>query len=283
MEYKTIVVHLDASPRRMERLELALRLAAQRNGHLIGLFALDPIPMPRYAAPDWSNALVDAAEQEVEAACDETRTAFEAACAKYPDLSVEWRAGSDGTLGAAEAVELSARYADLVIAGQHERDAPEAGRVTARFAEDLVMQLARPLLMIPYAGHYPGPFRRVLLAWDGSAQAMRAATGALPLLIKADEVQVTAFDAEKHPFAHGQQPGADATLYLARHGVKAVAARHHSVGGNVGSAILSRAADMGADLIVMGAYGHSRAKERILGGATRTIFESMTMPVLMSH
>lgn len=283
MAYKTIVVHLDASVRRAERLEIALRLAARHGAHLIGLFAADPIPMPRYAAPDWSNALVEAGEAQARVACDEARSAFESACSQYPDLSTEWRAGSDGTADAAAAVELSARYADLVIAGQHERDAPEGARVAARFPEDLVMLLARPLLMIPYAGHFKGPMRRVLLAWDGSAQAMRAATGALPLLLDAEEVQVTAFDVEKHPLAHGEQPGADATLYLARHGVKAIAARHHSVSGDVGSAILSRAADMGADLIVMGAYGHSRAKERILGGATRTLFESMTVPVLMSH
>lgn len=112
---------------------------------------------------------------------------------------------------------------------------------------------------------------------------MRAATGALPLLGRARDVQVMVFDADKHSAAHGEVPGADISLFLARHGVKATVSQQRSVEGDVGCAILSRAADHGADLIVMGAYGHSRAKERMLGGATRTIFEAMTVPVLMSH
>jgi nucleotide-binding universal stress UspA family protein len=280
MEYKTIVVHLDAHPRRMARLDIALRLAAQSGGHVVGLFATDAVPMPRYAGAEWSNALVEAGEQQMEAARSEAQAAFQEALAQHPAISSEWR--EDGS-GALEAVSLSARYADLVIAGQHEPDAEIDSRVGSRFAEDLVLALATPLLLVPYAGRFETLGERALLAWDASPQALRAATGALPLLRRARNVQVTVFDADKHRQVHGEMPGADITLFLSRHGVKATVSQQRSVDGDVGCAILSRAADQGTDLIVMGAYGHSRAKERVLGGATRTIFQSMTVPVLMCH
>lgn len=280
MEYKTIVVHLDAHPRRMVRVDIALRLAAQTGGHLVGLFATDPVPMPRYAGADWSTALVEAGERQMEAARSEAQAAFQTAAAQYPDVSCEWR--EDAT-GAVDAVSLSARYADLVIAAQHEPDSDIDTRVGARFAEDLVLAISTPLLLVPYAGRFGMLGERIMLAWDASPQALRAATAALPLLARARDVQVTVFDADKHRQAHGERPGADITLFLSRHGVKATVSQQHSVDGDIGCAILSRAADQSADLIVMGAYGHSRAKERVLGGATRTIFESMTVPVLMCH
>lgn len=280
MEYKTIVVHLDAHPRRMARMDIALRIAAQNAGHLVGLYATDAIPMPRYAGADWSTALVEAGEQQMETARNEAQVAFHAAVAQYPDVSCEWREDASGAVGA---VALSARYADLVIAAQHEPDADLDSRVGARFAENLVLAISTPLLVIPYAGSFSKVGERVLLAWDASPQAFRAATAALPFLKQAREVQVTVFDPDKHRQAHGELPGADITLYLSRHGVKASVSQQRSVEGDIGCAILSRAADQSADLIVMGAYGHSRAKERVLGGATRTIFESMTAPVLMCH
>jgi len=107
-------------------------------------------------------------------------------------------------------------------------------------------------------------------------------TDALPLLERSSLVEVVAFDPGRGG-EHGELPGADIGLYLARHGVKVTAARQLGTGLDVGSQILSRAADMDADLIVMGAYGHSRTRELVLGGATRTLLESMTVPVLMSH
>jgi nucleotide-binding universal stress UspA family protein len=280
MEYKTIVVHLDAHPRRMARLDIALRLAAQSGSHLVGLFAVDAVPMPRYADAEWSNALVGAGERHMNEARAMAQSEFSAAATRYPAVSCEWREDSAGAL---DAVSLSARYADLVIVGQHEPDAGIDDRVNARLSEDLALLVPQPLLVVPYTGRFDSLGERVLLAWDSSPQALRAATGALPLLARASDVQVTVFDADKHRDDHGDLPGADIALFLARHGVNATVSQHRSVAGDVGCSILSRAADLGTDLIVMGAYGHSRARERMLGGATRTIFESMTVPVLMSH
>ena len=124
----------------------------------------------------------------------------------------------------------------------------------------------------------------MVIAWDGSLEASRAVSGAIPLLRQADLVQVAVFDPEIGPAAHGEEPGADIALYLARHGVKVDVERQRT--GNeidIGNAILSHVADFGADLLVMGGYGHARVREILMGGVSRTILRSMTIPVLMSH
>jgi nucleotide-binding universal stress UspA family protein len=177
-------------------------------------------------------------------------------------------------------MRLSARYADLVVAGQPEAD--DEGDLRG-LADELVFSAGRPVLFVPYAGRFPALGKRVLVAWDAGREAARAVTDALPLLQRAEAVEVCAFDPEKRARKHGEQPGADVGLYLARHGVKVTVARQSGAGYDVGAQILSRAADVGADLVVMGAYGHARVREMVLGGATRTLLEAMTVPVLMSH
>jgi nucleotide-binding universal stress UspA family protein len=142
------------------------------------------------------------------------------------------------------------------------------------------MSAGRPVLMVPYAGRFPDTGKRVLIAWNAGREAARAVTDAMPLLSKAQSVEVVAFGEGGD---HGEVPGADLALFLARHGVKATAARQHAPGVDIGNQILSRAADVNADLIVMGAYGHSRLRELALGGATRSVLDAMTVPVLMAH
>jgi nucleotide-binding universal stress UspA family protein len=202
---------------------------------------------------------------------------FREAAARHGDAGAEWRA-SDAD--AAAAVCLSARYADLVVAAQPEpQDAPEARLL----ADELAFSAGRPVLFVPYAGRFAAAGKRVLIAWDGGREAARAVSDALPFLKRAEAVEVAVFDPERGRRNHGEQPGADIGLYLARHGVKVSAHRQSGAGFDVGAQILSRAADTSADLIVIGAYGHSRMRELVLGGVTRTMLESMTVPVLMSH
>src|SRR5262249_21576660 len=124
---------------------------------------------------------------------------------------------------------------------------------------------------------------RVLIGWDASREAARAVKDAMPLLAAAEAVKVLSIDAEQSPQRHGEMPGADIALYLARHAVKTQVERTVSAGIDIGNTLLSRTVDLEADLLVMGAYGHSRVRELMLGGATRTVLQSMTAPVLMSH
>ena len=279
MDYKTILVHMDAGPRRAERLELALALADRCDAHLVGLFAVSAPRLPSYVRTDTSAMLQAVQDRRRAEAAAEAAELFRAAAARYGSVKTEWRASNADAL---RAVQLNARYSDLVIAGQRERDNEGASGVAPEFVDELVLSCGRPVLLVPYAGHVRDAGKRALVAWNASAEAARAVADALPLLERAERVEVVVFDGG--PVGdHGEEPGADAALYLARHGVNATVSRYGIPHVDVGSQILTRAADMSVDLVVMGAYGHSRLRELVLGGATRTILESMTVPVLMSR
>ena len=279
MTYKTIVVHLDTGERRSERLALACMLAARFDAHLVGLFALAPLPVPFSFAGN-AGAVLEIEGRWREEAAAAARAEFEKTAAGQGLRRIEWRESQVEPL---RAMLLCARYADLVVLGQRESSAADtAARVPPAFVEDTVLSAGRPVLVVPYAGRFTRLGARVLVAWNAGSEAARAVTDALPLLAGARHVEVVAFDPQSGAADHGAQPGADIALYLARHGVKATAAQQHA-GIDVGEQILSRAADAEADLIVMGAYGHSRTRELVLGGATRTVLKAMTVPVLFSH
>jgi nucleotide-binding universal stress UspA family protein len=270
--YKTILVHLDENPRRADRLRVGFELAERFDAHVVGLFAIGAAYIPSFAMAE-AGPLV----REIE-----RRSRREAAAAAENELRrLERRAGkSERCLSSQEvtpALYLNARYADLVIMSQPE---PEQ-RLERATVEDVILSCGRPVLLLPYAGRFQGEFKRVMVAWNASREAARALTDALPLLQAAQSVEVVAFEPEDAD--HGEVPSADIALYLARHGVKASAARQSAKSLDVGSQILSRAADANAELIVMGAYGHSRLRETVLGGATRSLLDSMTVPVLMAH
>jgi nucleotide-binding universal stress UspA family protein len=280
MSYKTILVHLDKGERTAERLELAFDLAESFDSHVVGLFALNAARIPSYALAEAGRVILDAeARQRAEAARAAER-AFRAAASRRGRVNAEWR---DPNVDANYAVQLSARYADLVLAGQCEPGSGNGSGVSPEFAEELVLSAGRPVLLVPYAGRFPKVGRNVLVAWNAGREAARAVTDALPLLVRASSVHVMSFNPEKGDADHGELPGADIAQYLVRHGVKVVVHRQDNAEVDVGNQLLSRAADLGADLIVMGAYGHARMRELVLGGVTRTLFETMTVPVLMSH
>ena len=123
----------------------------------------------------------------------------------------------------------------------------------------------------------------MLVAWNASREAARAVNDALPILQRAATVVILAVNPHGGPRGHGEAPGADIALHLARHGVKAEAEWFQAEDLAVGEALLSRAADLSVDLVVMGAYGRTRVRELILGGATRAMLQAMTTPVFMSH
>jgi nucleotide-binding universal stress UspA family protein len=280
MSYKTILLHLDPGARGKERADLAFDLAAAFDAHLTGLFAQSDFRIPIAARAVAGSIIDDAVGRQRTEATRAAEAVFRAALARHPGVKAEWRPSSADAL---HAVRVSARYADLVITGQRQPAEEDDSCLAREFVEELILSAGRPLLFIPYAGRFAHVGRRALIAWNASREAARAVVDAVPLLQRAENVQVVAFNPARNGGGHGDIPGADISLYLARHGVKATAAQQHCAEIDIGAQILSRAADIDADLIVMGAYGHSRAYETVLGGATRTLLESMTVPVLMSH
>ncbi len=276
MSYKTILVHIDAEARCSVRVEVAIRLAQQHDAHLIALHALPPFEPPGYVMAEMGPAITEV--QKHAAAAEQARgeREFNAQASAAALRNVEWRSAIDDPVAA---MTLHARYADLLVIGQGSRS--ERSNMGADFPERLVLAAGRPVLILPSVGRFATIGKRILVAWNAGREATRAVTDAIPLLRLAHTVHVMAVNPERGE--HGNVPGADIGLYLARHGVRVEVRTDHGAEIDVGNELLSRAADLDADLIVMGAYGHSRLKEWVLGGATRTILESMTAPVLMSH
>lgn len=277
MSYKTILVHLDAAKSLATRLDLALQVARKFDAHLVGLYALTVVPTPSYAIAEAGE--LAAANRKASAELEQrARAAWDAAVRRAGWQKTEWRSSADDALAT---VTLHARYADLIVVGQKEPD--DASGVSGEFAHRLPLAAGRPVLFVPYASEKRPVGERVIVAWDAGRESARAVVDALPFLAAAREVKIATFNAGRAGDRHGEAPGADVGLFLARHDVNVSVARFQSENRDIGNQLLSRAADLGSDLIVMGAYGHSRLAELVLGGATRTILESMTVPVLMSH
>ncbi|MFZ6755716.1 universal stress protein [Undibacterium sp. Ji50W] len=279
MTYKTILVHVDESERSNFRVRLAAEIAKGDAAHLIGTAVTG---VSRFIYQDGNISANDPnltihlkylRERAEKAVANFNRQAESVGLDSYESLIANDEAG--GGIG------LQARYSDLVIIGQTNRDEPSPS-VLPDFPEYLIMNAGRPVLIIPYVGDFTSVAKRPLIAWDASREATRAITDAIPLLKRAELVQVAIFNSKSVPDAHGEQPGSDIALYLARHGIK-VEVSVHKTNTDIGNALLSLAHDVDSDMLVMGGYGHSRFREMIMGGVTRTILESMTVPVLMSH
>jgi nucleotide-binding universal stress UspA family protein len=278
MDYKTIVVHIDWSKRRAERLALAFKLAEAFGAHVIGRFAISAQTYSSYALAEAGAVAILEATKRYTEALREAEANFRNEMAAHPKVSAEWR---ESEWDAYVAVTATTRYADLALAGQYDPD--DDGGVVRGFLDDLVTTAGKPVLVVPAVGHFPEVGRRALVAWNGSSQAARAVSDALPLLVRAEAVKVTIFDAKDSHVPLDEIPQDELKAWLSRHGVKVSVVKLPARDIDVGSEILSRAADFSADLIVMGAYGHMRLRERVLGGATRAMLKTMTVPVLMSH
>jgi nucleotide-binding universal stress UspA family protein len=275
MSYRTLLVHLDDSRRCDTRVAIALDLAQRWDAHLIGLYVVDQdLARPLLGTDDDFVAQL-AAQADIRQ--QRAQDAFIGA-AQRAGRAVEWRAPAGSPVDIAT---LHARHADLLILGQPDpHDA--ATYLGERFVGDVVLGAGRPVLVIPRAGAVPTLGENVLIAWDGSREASRAIADALPLLQRARFVGI---DTVKRADDENTAPGAiDVAAWLAAHGIRASfsTTQRHGMAG-AGATLLNRVSDLHADLLVLGAYGHSRACERVLGGVTRTMLESMTVPVLMGH
>ena len=171
-----------------------------------------------------------------------------------------------------------ARRFDLVIVGQPDRDKSAPVEVVD---EGVLFESGRPVIFVPYIQKADLKLDRVMVCWDGSRAATRAVADSLPFLKKAKQVEIVIVASKAGK--NDEVPGVDLGQHLARHGLKVDVKRITSPDIDVPSTILSYAADSSADMIVMGGYGHSRLREFILGGVTRGILETMTIPALMSH
>lgn len=281
MAIRDILVHLDAAPASTARLDLAAELARRHGAHLVGLFVVD-IPLPVFMGGEAGGAAFAAelmAELRDAALADAARLApvFQERL-RRDGLSGEWRQPEGITAGQ---LAMHGRYADLVVVGQGDPQGP--GPASGAVAEAALFGTGRPVLVVPHTWSGGSLGKRALVGWNASRESARAVHDALPLLAGAENVTVITVNAEASAEGHGEEPGADIARHLAHHGLKVTVRRIVGAEIGAGDLLLNEAADLGADLVVMGAYGHSRLREVVLGGATRTMLAQMTVPVLMSH
>lgn len=280
MGYTTILLHCDAGPTLAGRAQVAADIAQRFGAHVIGLHV-----RPRFETPMYTDGVVameslyETYDKQVKAEEAQASAIFKPAM-KGDRLVSEWRAVG-GYVD--EAVSEAAFGADLVILGQAD-PGNTASATPSDLAEQVALRSGRPVLVLPHIGAARPPGSRVMICWNNSREAARAATGALPLLAKASKVEMLIVDPEKATDEdRARNSGKEIEAWLGRHGVKAEIVRDIAPTSEIGNAILSRAADFDADLIVMGIYGHSRVREMVLGGTSRTLLSSMTVPVLMAH
>lgn len=270
--HRTILLHMDETARMDERIRFARLLAESLDSHVLcrpcSMSALVPYPFAIGAAAP----AVEAMRRVQEASRDRLYQLFtEQGCGSprlrwiEPDSAAPWD------------FARHAFYADLMVLGQRDRTDPMDHLLPADFLPSLLMQSGRPAVILPYAGTSTPIAQTVLVAWNESRGAAHALSAALPWLRTAAKVHAVVYGEE------AQQPLGRLSAFLHSHGIGDPCL--HGVGQDmdVGTQLLTLSADLGADLLVMGCYGHSRAREWMLGGATRTILDSMTLPVLLSH
>jgi nucleotide-binding universal stress UspA family protein len=280
MFYKTILVHVDESRHTSLRAELAAKLAATYDAHLVGV-ALTGLPEIFY------DPIINPLDPAIEPLLQVPRQRAADALAQFEAIARRFHTGSIETRleenESAVGISLQARYCDLVVLGQYDPDDIESS-TKADFAHTVIMEGGVPVLLVPYASAVTTIGQRPLLSWNASKEAVRALHYALPVLQRAGQVDVVVFDPDTLPTSYRAVPDKDILAWLARHGITGKVTRSVTTGDiDIGNALLSLATDLGSDVLVMGCYGHTRFREVLLGGVSRQILKSMTLPVLTAH
>lgn len=282
MSYKTIVVHIDHEAQAETLLKAAVRLAGQNDAHLIGTYvahALEPY-MARASEIALSTEITKTLMREEIKRAAAIQGLFEKAT-KDQNLVSEWRFDPTQRSSVESAVQDIAKSADVLMIGSDYQE-PPTGMVHGHVAP-LIMGCARPVVVVPeaYQDKSLGDF--VFVAWDGSRESSRAIFDSLPLLERAQSVWVHRVISSDEAKRHGENVTRDIADALSRHGVDLELSESVSSARKVGEEILNAASGRGADCIVMGAYGHSRMHNFLLGGATKHLIANSGVPLIMSR
>jgi nucleotide-binding universal stress UspA family protein len=275
--YAELLVHLDATTHTTARMAVAGVIAQTQGAVITALYANTPalltVPFAPEAAGSAATMLAELDDQQRAV----TQAAFKKSCVTS-GVHAEWAEVTDYPIAASFA--RRALCSDLLILGQHNPADSGYRGVPADFPELVIVSTGKPALILPYAREPASVADNIVIAWKPTREAAHAVSAALPLLQRARTVHVLSWLGHGHGAASEQ---VDLDRYFKLRGI---AAAWHPQGGepeNLGAGLLSRAFDLEADLLVMGCYGHSRAREWVLGGTSRTILQSMTLPVLMAH
>lgn len=274
-DIRSILLHADATAGSATRLEIARELAARHGASVTALFGAS-MDTDRMSSAYSAGAALGSGASEWDTLAHDTARASLQQCCLGDGAEVEWFDIVGDSI--AHGFIAEAAYADLLVIGQRLTDEP-AGGAPEGFVESVILESGKPTLIVPSEPRAGSFGERALVAWNGSAQAARAVSGALPLLRCAGQVHVAVWSRQPvaAPFS-----GIDIGVFLKRHGIEAVlhqGARSSHVGQELATLVQS----LHADLVVMGCYGHSRTAERVLGGATRSVLATLPVPMLMAH
>ena len=281
MAYKDLLVHLDSSDICAERVAAALALAKREGARLTGIAMELESTISTYMGIDFPASLTEAQAQIVKTSAAEAVKTFEAA-ATQAGVEHAVRLIKCQASKAASRLAFFSRHADMTFVGQPNPDS-SGKSFQESLLEAVLHRSGRPVYVVPYIGRFEAQTRRAVIAWDGSKKAVRAVNDAIPMLVARDHVDVLVVNPKKRSDEFGGQQGENLVDHLSRHGIKAsvVVRTHPEV--SVDTVILNYISDSGADLLVMGAFGHSRLLERTFGGVTQSILQQMTVPVVMSE
>jgi nucleotide-binding universal stress UspA family protein len=277
--YKTLLVHVDDGERCVPRVQAASRMTVEFGGQLVGVYLVPTPALTPSVSALLPESIVTQRLAESGEAQQRAEARFREVAAATGLAAIAWRAPAGDP---AQALVAHTRGVDLAIIGQPDSEDPD-NAFASELANAVILGSGRPVLVIPYIGTQRAVGEIALIALDRSRESARAVADALPLLARARKVIVVAITAAAEETLGDTQARTQVVAHLSGHGIDAEV--HHldlpDIG--IGELLLSQAADFGADLIVMGAYGHARFQEFVLGGVTRTMLEAMTVPVLMSH
>jgi nucleotide-binding universal stress UspA family protein len=279
MSFKTVLA-VFSSVEEVERIISYISpLITKWQSHLIGVHSEPAASV--FATPEgfpdasYLQAAIERSQQRA-AECKEKAEKL----AAMQGIEIEWRNFQSESGDNARSALSSAYRADLVVAMQPD---PSSESDTYTNVETLLFDTGRPVLLIPYAGKPAEAIDRVIVAWNGRRESARAVFDSLPFLKAAKEVEVFIVDPQDTRDQSAPYAGSEIAAAIARHGVNVSVIIERSSGVPIGSLIENRVSDSGANLVVMGAYGHSRLREIIFGGTTKTLLESMPTLTLMSH
>jgi nucleotide-binding universal stress UspA family protein len=282
MAFKDLLVHLDDSAVCAHRINAALALARRQGASVTGVALALESTISRYVGMDFPASLDQAQQEIVKRAADSAIAKFEKAAGEAGVRVSVTRISCGATMAPAQ-LSYHARHADIAFMGQPNIDEPGAA-FQESLLDGVLFASGRPVYIVPYIGRSEMQVRKAVVAWDGGKKAVRAVNDAIPLLQgRGGEVVVLVINPDARRGAHGDNPGANIAAHLERHGIKAQVVSRQISELPVAVSILNYLADAAADLLIMGAYGHSRLRERAFGGVTNAILHHMTAPVLMSE
>ncbi len=281
MSYKNILVHIDDSEVCDQRVAAAVALAKRQGAMVTGIALALESTISTYIGIDIPSSLTEQQQALVEAASKSAAAKFEAAAEA---AGVEYTSRIIHTPASKAPARLAffARHADLTFLGQP--NPQERGKAFYESLMDGVLQTSgRPVYIVPYIGRPNLKIRKAVIAWDGGKKSVRAVNDAIPLLQNRDEVVILVVNPKERGKEFGGKQGENIAAHLKRHGVNATVDYQVAPDLSVDTVILNYLSENSADLLVMGAYGHSRLRERTFGGVTDSILHHMTVPVLMSE